>query len=83
MIQTELLKILRCPDSRQELRIAETELIERLNQKIQSGGLANRGGQPVQQKIDGGLIRADGKFLYVIRGNIPVMLVDEAIPLTA
>jgi len=83
MIQTELLKILRCPDSRQELRIAETELIERLNQKIQSGGLANRGGQPVQQKIDGGLIRADGKFLYLIRGNIPVMLVDEAIPLTA
>ena len=82
MIDAELLKILRCPDTRQELRVAETALIERLNQKIQSAGLSNRGGQPVKEKIDGGLVRADGKFLYPIRGNIPVMLVDEAIPLS-
>jgi uncharacterized protein YbaR (Trm112 family) len=27
------------------------------------------------------LIRADGKILYPIRRNIPVMLVDEGIPL--
>ncbi len=82
MIDAELLKILRCPDTRQELRVAETALIERLNQKIQAGGLSNRGGQPVKEKIDGGLVRADRKFLYPIRGNIPVMLVDEAIPLS-
>jgi uncharacterized protein len=36
----------------------------------------------VNEKIDGGLIRADGKFLYPIRRNIPVMLVDEGLPLT-
>jgi len=82
MIDAELLTILRCPDTRQELRVAETALIERLNQKIQAGGLSNRGGQPVKEKIDGGLVRADRKFLYPIRGNIPVMLVDEAIPLS-
>jgi uncharacterized protein YbaR (Trm112 family) len=82
MIDAELLTILRCPDTRQELRVAEPALIERLNQKIQSGGLSNRGGQPVKEKIDGGLVRADGKFLYPLRGNIPVMLVDEAIPLS-
>jgi uncharacterized protein YbaR (Trm112 family) len=81
MIDVEILKILRCPDDRQELRVAETPLIERLNQKIQSGEVQNRGGQPVKEKIDGGLVRADGKFLYPIRGNLPVMLVDEAIPL--
>jgi uncharacterized protein YbaR (Trm112 family) len=37
----------------------------------------------VQEKLDAGFIRADGKFLYPIRRNIPVMLVDEAIPLPA
>lgn len=81
-MDAELLKILRCPDTRQELRVAEPALIDGLNQKIQSGGLPNRGGQLVKEKIDGGLVRADGKFLYPIRGNIPVMLVDEAIPLS-
>ncbi len=35
------------------------------------------------EKIDGGLVREDGKCLYPIRGNIPIMLIDEAIPLTA
>ena len=43
--------------------------------------MKNRVGQPVKEKIDGGLVREDKKFLYPIRGNIPVMLVDEAIPL--
>ena len=33
------------------------------------------------EKLDAGLLRADGKFLYPVRHNIPVMLVDEAIPL--
>ena len=40
----------------------------------------NRAGQLVEEKIEGGLIRADGKFLYPIRHNIPMMLVDEGIP---
>jgi len=82
MIDAELLKILRCPDTQEELRFAEPALIARLNQKIESGGVSNRGGQDVKEKIDAGLVRADGKYLYPIRGNIPVMLVDEAIPLT-
>jgi len=44
-------------------------------------GLCRRGGQPVKEKLDAGLVRADGRFLYPIRSDIPVMLVDEAIPL--
>ena len=57
-------------------------MIAKLNQQIAAGTLKNRGGQPVNEKLDGGLMRADGKFLYPIRRDIPVMLVDEAIPLT-
>jgi uncharacterized protein YbaR (Trm112 family) len=81
MIDSELLKILCCPETHQGLRVAESELVEKLNQQVASGRLKNRAAQPVKEKIDGGLVRADGKFLYAVRQNIPVMLVDEAIPL--
>jgi uncharacterized protein YbaR (Trm112 family) len=77
----ELLQILRCPETRQTLTIAGADVIERLNGAVTSGGLKTRGGKPITEKIDGGLIREDRKFLYPIRGKIPVMLIDEAIPL--
>jgi len=81
MIDAELLKILCCPETHQELRVAEPALVEELNQKIAAGSLNNRAGQLVKEKVDGGLVRADAKFLYLVRRDIPVMLVDEAIPL--
>lgn len=79
MIDPELLKILCCPETHQELRLAEPAVIEKLNGQIAAGTLSNRAGQPVKEKIDGGLLRADGKLLYPIRRNLPVMLVDEGI----
>jgi uncharacterized protein YbaR (Trm112 family) len=79
MIDAELLKILCCPETHQGLRVAEPVLIEKLNQQIAAGGLKNRAGQPVKEKLDSGLVRADGKILYAVRQDIPVMLVDEAI----
>ena len=48
---------------------------------MEAGTLTNRAGEPVRERLDGGLVRADGKVLYPIREDIPVMLVDEAIPL--
>jgi uncharacterized protein YbaR (Trm112 family) len=35
----------------------------------------------VTEPVDGGLVRSDGRFLYPIRDDIPIMLVEEAIPL--
>jgi uncharacterized protein YbaR (Trm112 family) len=81
MIDPDLLKILCCPETHQEVRLAEPVVIEKLNAQIAAGKLTNRAGQPVKEAIEGGLIRADGKLLYPIRRNIPVMLVDEGIPL--
>ena len=81
MIDPELLKILCCPETHQEVRLAEPAVIEKLNGQIAERALTNRGGQPVTEKIDSGLVRADGNVLYPIRRNIPVMLVDEGIPL--
>jgi len=81
MIDAELLKILCCPETHQEVRPAEPTLIARLNAQIEAGTLNNRAGRPVKEKIGGGLVRADGKFLYPVRQEIPVMLAEEAIPL--
>jgi uncharacterized protein YbaR (Trm112 family) len=81
MIDPELLKILCCPETHQGLRLADPAVVEKLNAEIASGKLKNRAGQPIQEKLDEGLVREDGRFLYAVRRNIPVMLVDEAIPL--
>jgi uncharacterized protein YbaR (Trm112 family) len=81
MVDSELLKLLCCPETHQELRLAEPALLEELNRKIVAGDLRNRTGKTVSEKLGEALVRADGKLLYPIRNSIPVMLVDEGIPL--
>ncbi len=80
MIDPELLEILACPENKTAVRLAEPEEVEALNARIRAGGVTNRAGESVEE-IDGGLIREDGQFLYAIRHDIPIMLIDEAIPL--
>jgi uncharacterized protein YbaR (Trm112 family) len=80
-INKALLDILLCPDSKQPLTLAEPALLATLNQRIRQGTLKNRAGESVSDPIDGGLVREDRRYLYVIRDDIPVMLIDEAIPL--
>ncbi|HSH95229.1 MAG TPA: hypothetical protein VK968_13840 [Roseimicrobium sp.] len=81
MITAELLKDLCCPETHQDLTIADAATVETLNQRIAAGTVKNKAGKNVSGKIDGGLIRSDRKALYPIRGGIPVLLVDEAIAL--
>lgn len=76
-----LLNILCCPETRQGLRLATATEIEQLNRRLAGGAVKNRGGAGVTAKIDAGLVRDDGRFLYPVRQNIPIMLIDEAIPL--
>jgi len=81
MLNKELLNILVCPETKQDVKIAEDDIIEKLNEMIGRGGLRNRSHEKVTEKIDGGLVREDKKYLYPIRGDIPIMLIEEAIPL--
>lgn len=80
MIDPQLLEILCCPETKQPVVLVEGEAIERVNAKIASGGVKNRSGERVDEKIDAGLLREDRKFLYPIRESIPIMLEGEAIP---
>lgn len=81
MIDDALLKILVCPENKTPVSPAEPNLIQSLNAKIAQGSLRNRAGETVKEKIDGGLVREDRKYLYPIREDIPIMLIDEAIEL--
>lgn len=80
-ISQELLDILACPETKQPLTLAEAALVARVNDRIRQGQLTNRRGTAVTELIDGGLVRQDGRYLYPIRDDIPIMLIDEAIPL--
>lgn len=77
----ELLKILCCPETHQALALADAAILDKVNERFIAGRLQNRAGQSVRDKIEDGLVRADGRYLYPMRRNIPVLLVDEAIPL--
>ncbi|MDB5049973.1 MAG: uncharacterized protein JWO30_3044 [Fibrobacteres bacterium] len=81
MVDQELLDMLCCPETKEDVSLAAMGIIEDLNRKVEAGQLRNRGGEIVKEKMDSGLIRADRKYLYPIREDIPIMLIDEAIPL--
>lgn len=80
MVDPELLKILVCPENKTPVKLVDDDVIARANALLEKGGLKNRAGDVVDTKIDGGLLREDGAYLYPIRDDIPIMLIDEAIP---
>ena len=81
MIDKELLEILACPETHQHLAEANQAQLDALNAKIESGDMANVGGEKVAEKVDAGLVREDGKIVYPIRDSIPVLLIHEGIAL--
>jgi len=81
MIDKELLAILCCPETKQPVTLADAALVHKLNEAAVRGGLKNKSTKTVSEQMDGGLIRADQTILYPIREGIPVMLLEEGIPL--
>lgn len=80
-IDNELLEILACPESQQTVKLASGQILQQLNAEIAAGRLRNRGGDVVDKKIEEGLVREDGKILYIIEDSIPIMLIDQSIKL--
>ncbi len=81
MIEQNLLDILVCPETKQTLRVADADLLSELNASIEAGSVTNRGGDTVSTPLVEALVREDGTALYPVRDDIPIMLIDESIPL--
>lgn len=81
MIRQELLDLLRCPQTKRPLQLADESLVARINQGIAAGTIKNRVDETVGTPLSGGLLPEGGNLLYQIVDDLPMMLVDEAIPL--
>jgi uncharacterized protein YbaR (Trm112 family) len=81
MVHPELLKILVCPENKTPVTLADDALVAKANAAIAARTLKNRAGTVIDVKVDGGLVREDRAYMYPIRDDIPIMLIDEAIPL--
>ncbi len=80
-VNPELLEILVCPETKQSVSPASDEILDRLNGENEEKRLRNRGGERVTSPIAEGLVRDDGRILYVVDDGIPVMLIEESIEL--
>ena len=80
-VSNELLEILVCPETKQPVAPATQAVIDQVNSGIAAGSLRTRGGAPVSDPIQEGLVREDGRILYVVDDSIPVMLIEESIEL--
>lgn len=81
MIDKDYLQMLVCPETRQSLVEASPALLSKLNARIAQGQAKTKGGRELKDPIQAGLVRKDGQALYPIQDRIPILLVDESIPL--
>ena len=79
MLDAQLLALLVCPVTHQDVALASPAELERLVSAIRKGDVHTVAGEAVDPAIDGALIRQDGTVAYAIRDGIPVMLVTEGL----
>lgn len=61
------------------MRPARRDEIDAINRAIISGGLLTVAGKAVQASFTDALITRDGKTIYRVQDDIPIMLVDEGV----
>lgn len=80
-VDDSFLSLLRCPRTGEELRVAEPRELAGYNESIENGQLNNAAGTTLRQAMEGALVTAGGHWLYPVHDGIPVLLVEEAVPL--
>ncbi len=77
----ELLESLRCPEKLVPLRVASSEEIKALNARIAKGEVFDVGGSKVEEPVEEGLVREGDDLLYRVQKGIPILIIEEGIPL--
>ena len=81
MLNAELLALLVCPATHQDVALATSVEIAQINEAIRKGQVRTVAGNAVGQPVEAALVRADRSIAYPIRDGIPVMLVAEGLVL--
>ncbi len=79
MLDAELLALLVCPETHQDVALATPGELIHLNEAIRAGKVLTVAGRAVTEPVEGALIRIDRAVAYPIREGIPVMLVPEGL----
>lgn len=81
MLNSELLSLLACPETKQPLHLGDQKLLDQLNAAIANGKLRNRAHCQIANQLEAVLVREDGQIGYPVWEGIPSLLIDEGIPL--
>lgn len=75
----KLLEILVCPTTKVPVKLLGKDRLDILNRCIESGEVRHADSSPVSAPLTAALITEDGRTLYPIDDDIPIMLEDQAI----
>ena len=78
-VDAKLLEILCCPVSKSPLLRLSLNRLEKLNRMIGKGEVLYVDGRTVTGLLQEGLITDDGKVIYAVQDDIPVLLSEEGI----
>ncbi|MEZ4688212.1 MAG: class I SAM-dependent methyltransferase [Bacteroidia bacterium] len=77
--QADYLHILVCPHTRSDLRALRPEELNVINTEIQAGARFHFEGSALDQRLEDGLISADGRYVYRIQEGVIILLKNLAI----
>lgn len=78
-IDRKLVEILVCPVSKVPVKMLSRDKLAILNRCIEAGDIQRQDGSVVSEPLQGALITEDGRTVYAVEDDIPVMLQDQAI----
>ncbi len=81
-VNGKLLEILCCPVSKTPLTMLGQEKLDKLNKAIADGEALYVDGEKVTETLQEGLITEDGKVIYPVQDDIPVLLEEKGIGTT-
>lgn len=81
-VNGKLLEILCCPVSKTPLRVLGQQKLVQLNEAIKSGDALYVDGEKVTDPLQEGLITEDGKVIYPVQDDIPILLEEKGIGTT-
>ena len=81
-VDRKLLEILCCPVSKTPLTVLAQEKLDKLNSAISNGEALYVDGAKVKDPLSEGLITEDGKVIYPVQDDIPILLEEKGIGTT-